>query len=245
MVLMESQRRVNANRKNDVRQPSGCRYVLIGLLAALLAALIFVLGLVTGGGSVIYDRFLDLVGLSPTAPPESTIISSEAVVQQVRKVSRLETTIYTIERVIEAKQSDEFWPDWLSGDRLLLIANGTVVAGVDLEQLSPDAVTVSPDGSAVTIDMPPVQIFNMNNILDNSKTHVYDRQTGLLRAPDQDLETQARQVAESEILQAACDAGIMQRASEDAQHALEKLMELYEFEVVVRAAPVPDCPETH
>jgi hypothetical protein len=237
---MESNERVL--RQPEQRQPSGCRYVLIGLLAAFFAALIFVLGLVTGGGSVIYDRIAAVLGLSPAATPQTEIISRKAVVQQVRQVSRLETTIYTIERVIEAKQSDQFWPDWLRGDRLLLIANGTVIAGVDLEQLKPEAVTVSPDGSLITVDLPPVQIFNMNSILDNSKTRVYDRQTGLFAAPDQNLETQARQAAEGEILKAACDAGIMQRATDDAQRALGQLMQVNKARVIVRAAPVPACP---
>jgi hypothetical protein len=237
---MESDGRVL--RQPEQRQPSGCRYVLIGLLAAFFAALIFVLGLVTGGGSVIYDRIAAALGLSPAATPQTEIISREAVVQQVRQVSRLETTIYTIERVIEAKQADQFWPDWLRGDRLLLIANGTVIAGVDLEQLKPEAVTVSPDGSLVTVDLPPVQIFNMNSILDNSKTRVYDRQTGIFTSPNQNLETQARRAAEGEILKAACDAGIMQRATDDAQRALGQLMQVYKFKVVVRAGPVPPCP---
>ncbi len=66
---------------------------------------------------------------------------------EIRKISRLETTTYTIERVIEARQSDPVWPDWLSGDRLLLIANGTIVAGIDLEQLQPSDLVVSPDGN--------------------------------------------------------------------------------------------------
>jgi hypothetical protein len=240
MALMESGG--HAHRQPEQRQPSGCRYVLIGLLAAFFAALIFVLGLVTGGGSVIYDRIAAALGMPLAATPQTTIISRDAVLERVRQVSRLETTIFTLERVIEAKQSDQFWPDWLRGERLLLIANGTVIAGVDLGQLKPEAVTVSPDGSAVTIDLPPVQIFNINSILDNSKTRVYDRQTGIFAAPDQNLETQARQAAEGEILKAACHTGIMQRATDDAQHALAQLMELYDFKVTVRAAPVPACP---
>ena len=226
------------------RRSSGCSYVLIGLLTVFFAALIFLLGLLTGGGASVVDRVLGLVGLSPVATPAPTIVSGDAIVQQIRQVSRLETTIYTVERVIEAKQSDEFWPDWLRGDRLLLIASGTVIAGVDLGQLEAAAVTVSPDGESVTVTLPPVQIFNLNSILDNARTRVYDRQQGLFATPNADLETQARQAAEAEILRGACEAGIMVQATDDAQRALEKLLALYEFTVTVRAAPVPACPET-
>ncbi len=226
------------------RGNSGCRYVLIGLLTVFFAALIFLLGLLTGGGASVVDRVMTLLGRAPAATPAPVIISGDAIVQQIRQVSRLETTVYTVERVIEVKQSDEFWPDWLRGDRLLLIASGTVVAGVDLERLDAASVAVSEDGSSVIVDLPPVEIFNINSILDNARTRVYDRQQGLFASPNADLETQARQAAEAEILRGACEAGILVQATEDAQRALEKLLALYEFDVTVRAAAVPACPET-
>ncbi len=225
------------------RGSSGCSYVLVGLLTVFFAALIFLLGLLTGGGASIVDRVMALLGRTPAVMPAPVIISGDAIIQQIRQVSRLETTIYAVERVIEVKQSDEFWPDWLRGDRLLLIASGTVVAGVDLERLDTSAVTVSPDGRSVTVDLPPVEIFNRNSILDNARTRVYDRQQGLFASPNADLETQARQAAEAEILRGACEAGILVQATEDAQRALEKLLALYDFDVTVRAAPVPDCVE--
>jgi hypothetical protein len=224
------------------RRGSGCSYVLVGLLTVLVAALIFALGLLTGGGASVVDRVLTLFGRGPAAAPATDIISGDMVIQQIRQVSRLETTVYTVERVIEAKQSDEFWPDWLRGNRLLLIASGTVVAGVDLGRLDASAVTVSEDGKHMTVDLPPVEIFNLNSILDNAHTRVYDRQQGIFASPDANLETQARQAAEEEILTGACEAGIMERATEDAQRALEKLLALYDFTVTVRAAAVPDCP---
>jgi len=225
------------------RGSSGCSYVLVGLLTVFFAALIFLLGLLTGGGASIVDRVMTLLGRAPAVTPAPEIISGDAIIEQIRQVSRLETTIYTVERVIEVKQSDEFWPDWLRGDRLLLIASGTVVAGVDLERLDAASVTVSEDGSSVTVDLPPVEIFNRNSILDNARTRVYDRQQGLFAQPNANLETQARQAAETEILLAACEAGILAQANEDAQRALEKLLALYEFDVTVKAAAVPPCPE--
>ncbi len=45
--------------------------------------------------------------------------------------------------------------------------------------------------------------------LDNDKSYVYDRQTGLFTKGDPSLETQARQVAEQEILKAAIGDGIL------------------------------------
>ena len=224
------------------RPPSGWRYVFIALVTFFIAGLIFALGLLAGGGSFLVDRLTSLAGLGPHATATPAFISGDAIVQQIREVRRLETTTYTIERVIEAKQSDSIWPDWLTGDRLLLIADGTIVVGVDLEQLPASAVTVSADGKSVTVDLPPVQIFNRSAILDNARTRVYDRQQGLFAPANAGLETQARQEAEGQILAAACDEGMMLRATEDAAHAMEQVLALSGLQVTVRPGPAPACP---
>ena len=57
-----------------------------------------------------------------------------------------------------------------------------------------------------------------------TKPYVYDRDTGLLRKADRDLETLARQAAEAEILQAAVDDGILKQAAINAQVFIERLL---------------------
>lgn len=228
--------------RRTTRQPSGCWYVLIGALTFIFAASLLAAGIVLGGGASFMDRLLGGFGLIPQETPPPTLISGDAIVQEIRQISRLETTTYTIERVIEARQSDPVWPDWLRGDRLLLIANGTVVAGVDLEQVQPADVVVAPDGQSATVTLPPVQIFNRDSILNNAKTRVYDRQQGLLAPPNQDLETQARQEAETQLLQAACDEGIMQHATDDARESVSRMFALLDVTVTVQPGPVPSCP---
>lgn len=223
------------------RQPSAWRYIIIGILTFIFAASLLLAGIVLGGGAAILDRMATGLGLIPAAAPTPTIISGDAVVQQIRQISRLETTTYTVERVIEARQSDPVWPDWLRGDRLLLIANGTVIAGVDMEQLQPSDVVVSPDGQAVTITLPSAQIFNPDSILDEQKTRVYDRQQGLLAPPNENLETDARRAAAGQLLAAACEEGILERATEDAQAAVTKMLSLLDLEATVVARPAPAC----
>ena len=58
--------------------------------------------------------------------------------------------------------------------------------------------------------------------LDNEKSYVYDRQTGVLNKPDPNLETQVRQVAEQEILKAALEDGILEQAQINAEAYLLK-----------------------
>ncbi|WP_298816627.1 DUF4230 domain-containing protein [Chloroflexus sp.] len=177
--------------------------------------------------------------------PTPQIISGAAVVQRIQQLSRLETSKYTIERVIDIRQGSNIpiIGDWLAGDALLLIAHGTVVVGVDLSRLTPDAVTVSPDGKQITVRLPPVQVFSAT--LDNGKTRVYSRDRGLFAPENPNLETLARQAAEQQILQAACEDGIMEQGTRNAELALRQFLGLIDgVNVEVVTSPPESCAVT-
>jgi hypothetical protein len=218
----------------------GCALgVLYLLLGALLTLLI---------GGFFFNRALSRLGETLPAIPEiqqiiatptPQIITGAAVVQRVQQLSRLETAAYTIERVIDIRQGSNIpvVGDFLAGDALLLIAHGNVIAGVDLRRLGPEAVTVSPDGTQVTLQLPPAEIFQAT--LDNSKTRVYSRDRGVFAPDNPNLETQARQEAEQQILQAACEDGIMLKATQNAEQAVTQLLGLFDF---AQITVVPSSP---
>lgn len=214
-------------------------YVVLGAVAALALVLLFFSTTLRGIGDV-FSQPGQLPQL--VASPTPTInVTAPAVVQRIQSLSRLETTSYTIEKVIEAGVQGNALEDLFFGDNLLLIARGTVTAGIDLSQISEQNVTVSPDGRIVTVQLPPAQI--LSTALDNEGTRVYDRNQGFFAQPDKDLETEARRAAESQILAAACEDGILQRASTDSQRAMEQFLSLLEVDqVIVQAAPVSACP---
>ena len=68
----------------------------------------------------------------------------------------------------------------LAGDRILLIVHGEVTAGVDLGALDPSQLSI--DGKAVAIRLPEAMVFSTR--LDNARTRVYTRETGLFSSPD-------------------------------------------------------------
>ncbi len=101
---------------------------------------------------------------------------------------------------------------------------------------------LSEDGKRLTLQLPPVEVFGVD--LDNTKTRVYSRETWLKRS-NPNLESEARQGGEAKILATACEDGVMQRATEDAQRAVEKFVGLLGFSdtaVEVIPAPAPPCP---
>jgi hypothetical protein len=170
-------------------------------------------------------------------PTPTVYADPVTVIREVRSLSRLETAQYTVEKVITAETGQGALAA-LFGDRLIFVAHGQVIAGVDLSKLRGNDVVVSPGGQ-VTMIVPAAEIFVTS--LDNNKSYVYDRQTGLLTKGDQNLETQARQVAQQQIEQGALEDGILKMAQDNASSYLERLLRSLGFTdvVFVQATPEP------
>jgi hypothetical protein len=141
-------------------------------------------------------------------------------VHEVRALARLETIQYAVEKVITAETGQEFL-GFLFGDRLLFVAHGTVIAGVDLDKIGVDDIEVDGEGRA-TLKLPPAEIFA--TVLDNEKSYIYDRDVGLLRRGDVQLESSARLAAEREIERTALDDGILDQAEVNAEAYLYRLL---------------------
>jgi hypothetical protein len=123
---------------------------------------------------------------------------------------------------------------------LILIAQGEVIAGFDLAELGPEDVVVSTDGVTATVTLPPAQI--LVSRLDNNKTQVYDRDTGVLSKGDPNLESEARRVAEGRIVELACESGILKRAVADGERNIENLVRALGPDVVIVNASEGECP---
>ncbi|HKF47110.1 MAG TPA: DUF4230 domain-containing protein [Terracidiphilus sp.] len=146
--------------------------------------------------------------------------SAPSVVDKIRQLSRLESVEYSVDKIVEGNRQAPGIPDFLAGDRLLLIAHGEVIAGVDLTGLKASDVRV--DGATVRVHLPPAQILVTR--IDNARTRVYERTTGLLVPPDPNLESQARKAAEQQITQAALDDRILDKASANARVSITSLL---------------------
>lgn len=169
--------------------------------------------------------------------PNNINLSGANVILEIQELGNLETASYTIEKIVEAGEQRNAFQNLLFGDRILLIAHGNVVAGVKLSQVTQENVQV--EGENLVITLPPPEI--LSSYLDNSKTRVYDRTRGYLTVGDKDLESEARLSAETSILQAACEAGILEEARENAIEQITKLFELSGFTTVTVNIPEGSC----
>jgi Protein of unknown function (DUF4230) len=155
-------------------------------------------------------------------------VSQPTVVDRIQRLQRLETVVYTMDKVVTGAKENSILPDFLAGDRLLLLVHGEVVAGIDFSNLKPSDVLV--EGRRVRLRLPAAQVFSTR--LDSSKTRVYSRQTGLLVASDPDLESQVRAEAERQLLSAALTDGVLRTAQANGASTISGLLLGLGFEKV-------------
>jgi len=155
-------------------------------------------------------------------------VSQPTVVDRIQRLQRLETVVYTVDKLVSGAKENPLLPDFLAGDRLLMMVHGEVVAGIDFSNLKTNDVTV--EGKQVHLHLPAAQVFSTR--LDSAKTRVYSRQTGLLVSTDPDLETQVRQEAERQMEQAALSDGILRTAQQNAASTITSLLQGLGFEKI-------------
>ena len=154
--------------------------------------------------------------ISVVLHPTPTILPDPVtIVHEIRSLARLETIKFSLEKIITAETRQGVFK-WLIGDRLILVAHGEVIAGVDLNKLDPEALQIR--GGVLYVQLPDPEIFVV--AVDNEQSYVYDRDTGLLTHGEVDLESQARLAAEQEIEESALKDGILELAAQNAESYL-------------------------
>ena len=93
-------------------------------------------------------------------------LSRPAVVQRIQRLQRLETVVYSMEKIVTGTQDNAYLPKFLGGDRILLIVHGEVVAGIDLGKL--DETQIDIKGRNIEIELPPAEVFSTR--IDNERT---------------------------------------------------------------------------
>jgi len=156
--------------------------------------------------------------------------STQSVVEQVQTLAQLVTVKYVMQKIeIVDSPPDSTLGKFVQGDnRVLLLAQGIVKAGIDLRQIQPGDVTVS--GKKISIKLPLPQITDA--YLDDAQTKVVDWQKGFLRDFDKDLEQTTRQNAVDDLRRAARENGILNDANERARLELKSFFEQAGFDPV-------------
>ena len=131
-----------------------------------------------------------------------------------------------MDKIVVGERESRYLPKFLAGDRLLLIVFGEVTAGIDVGRIQ--TADVVSEGPAIRLKMPEPEVFASR--LDNERTRVYSRVTGLFSRVDPDLESDVRREAERQIRQAALDNGILEVAKRNARATLTSFLRGLGFE---------------
>jgi hypothetical protein len=156
--------------------------------------------------SGISTQVAEILHPTPTIRPDPITI-----IHAIQPLARLETIQYSVEKVITGETGQGLFKTFV-GDKLLFIAHGTVIAGVDLSKLSLDHIQERDGGLVLSLPEPEIFIAS----LDNEQSYIYDRQTGIFTKGNPQLETEVRRAAEKEIEAAALQDGILQLAKQNA-----------------------------
>ncbi|MGA3188080.1 MAG: DUF4230 domain-containing protein [Bryobacteraceae bacterium] len=153
--------------------------------------------------------------------PPAGLVDAPAMVREIQALSELVSVKYTVQKVVglEEKKSP------VGSEKLLLIVQAEILAGVDLAALSPGAIKILPHNE-IKIALPPARIFHV--VIDDKETKVWDRQITWWTpwvSPDPDLERQARLAASKSVEQAALDMGILDQARRNAETVIRNLLQ--------------------
>lgn len=171
-----------------------------------------------------------LVGVVLMRKPKPVqVANTVTVIQQIQALSDLVTVKYVMEKVVIFTNASTTTLGQLPNvmkipgfdeERITLLAHGVVKGGVDLSKIKIDDVQT--ENKTITVRLPKSTI--MDAYLDETRTQVMDRRSGVFRSFDRNLEQQARQYAWSEMHKAARQGGIEREAEARAKEQLERLL---------------------
>jgi uncharacterized protein (UPF0333 family) len=167
----------------------------------------------------------DLLHPTPTIIPDPV-----TYINEVRALARLETIQYSVEKVVTCEVNQGTF-GFAFGDKVLFVGHGIVIGGIDMEKIGPEDLRL--ENGVLYVTLPPSEIFVAT--LDNQKSYVYDRDTGILVKPNADLETNCRQSAEDEIRRAALEDGILEQAQTNAENYLFRFFQALGYNNVIFA----------
>src|SRR2546425_4768946 len=147
---------IESPQLNQARTGAGRR-----LRSLAVAALSF------GAGLLMALLALLMVGRSAQSWPGSllgswlqrathTDVSQPTVVDRIQKLQRLETVVYTMDKIVTGGRENPFLPNFLAGDRILLLVHGEAVAGIDFGNLKSGDVSIQ--GKNIRLRLPQPQL---------------------------------------------------------------------------------------
>jgi len=152
---------------------------------------------------------------------------SRNILQAIQQTGQLVTVEYSLSKIVRASDNRTWYK---LGDRKILIsAEATVKAGVDLQNLTGEDVTI--DGKQISLQLPPPTIFSV--ALPPEKITVQYEDVSFFRSRFSATEREALLTqAEKQIRGLADSLGVLQTARANAISFMEKLLRQSGYETI-------------
>jgi hypothetical protein len=211
------------------RSPAGKLIGLATAIAAVIAALLV----------------LSAVHLLPQLrnpfAETTTVRTGPVLLKSITELSRYEAASGTFQVVVNLSRQTAFIPSFLEGSDTLFIGQGSEIAYVNFGQLSGSAIQVSPDRTAVTVDLPEAQLEPA--VLNVNQSYVFAEQQGLLNrignffSGNPNSQQQVYILAEQKIETAARQSPLLAEAQRNTIGMLDSMLHSLGFQqVTVRFA---------
>src|SRR5580658_2913285 len=171
----------------------------------------------------------------------TTVRSGPVLLKSITELSRYEAASGTFQVVVNLSRQAAFIPSFLEGSDTLFIGQGSEIAYVNFGQLSGRAIQVSPDRTAVTVDLPKAQLEPA--VLNVGQSYVFAEQQGLLNrignffSGNPNSQQQVYILAEQKIETAARQSPLLAEAQRNTIGMLDGMLHSLGFQqVTVRFA---------
>lgn len=154
----------------------------------------------------------------------------EVVIARIHRASQWVTASSTVDTIFPYESRKKLmWPlKWFVNDKLLLVAHGEFMAGINLKNIAPEDTVI--DGRTIHVKLPPPEMLTPGGSgLDEDKTYVYSRSSGMF-AETKDTETEARREALKLLREKASKKEVLlDEAETSASQQLETLLKSMGF----------------
>lgn len=137
----------------------------------------FVLAVTGTTVAVVVILLFSITNLNPFATT-TTDHPNSVVLAEVHDLARFEAASGRFQTILDTEHTTKLVPGWVSGDRVVLAAEGDVEATVDFAKLPDGAIELSADGKHATVHVPEPTLSEPR--LDPEATRVIQRDRGII-----------------------------------------------------------------
>ena len=162
--------------------------------------------------------------------------SQPVLLKSIQDISQFHAAMGNFEVVLDHEEDVQWVPGFIAGERSLFVAAGTVDAYVDFSGLGEGDLSLSEDGTRVTITLPDAELGEPN--LDQERTYLYSQDRGVVNRISDAISPEDQQplyqLSEERIAAAAAGSDLVQRAEENTRAMLTGMFSALDIEVTFR-----------